>query len=134
MDKERLALIINNIETNLQDADERFSKEESFTNKLLFDAGCMALFQALNRSIDLAEEVLVQKKLEVPAGYSDSFVILEKHKLIDKDTSEGMRKLVKYRNLISHEYYNITPKDVKKILGLITHADTFLDQVRKLIK
>ena len=119
MDKERLAIIIKNIETNLNEIERRFSKEDSFDDKIIFDAGCMSLFQAINRSIDLAEEVIMQKRLEVPAGYGDSFIVLEKNKFIGKDLSEGMQKLVKYRNLLSHEYYNITPKDVKKLLGLI---------------
>ena len=132
MDKERISIIVKNIETNLQDAEDRFASEEAFKNKILFDAGCMVLFQAINRSIDLAEEVIIQKRLEIPAGYGDSFLVLKNHKIIKEDTCEGMQKLVKYRNLISHEYYNITPQDVKKILNIIDHIDSFLDQIRKI--
>ncbi|MBI5228301.1 DUF86 domain-containing protein [Candidatus Micrarchaeota archaeon] len=92
----------------------------------------MALFQVLNRSIDLAEEVILQKRLPFPSHYGDAFVVLKEDKIIDQNTCEKMKKLVTYRNLISHEYYNITPKDVKKILALVENIDIFLDQIRKI--
>ena len=127
-----VAIIIKNIETNLEQVEQRFKNESSFRDKLLFDAGCMALFQVLNRSIDLSEEVILQKHLPFPASYGDSFTVLKDNKIIDQNTCDKMKKLVTYRNLISHEYYNITPKDVKKILAQITIIEIFLDRVRKL--
>ncbi|HIH23190.1 TPA: DUF86 domain-containing protein [Candidatus Micrarchaeota archaeon] len=42
-----------------------------------------------------------------------------------------MKKLVRYRNLISHEYYNISPDDVKKLLRKIHTIDDFLNEAKK---
>lgn len=134
MDKERISSIIASIEKNLVEVEERFKSEETFRNKMAFDAGCMSLFQAINRSIDLAEEMIAAKRLVVPGSYSDSFEILKQAKVISERTSEGMKKMVQYRNVISHEYYNITPKDVKEILKKIHVVDEFLEEIKKSVR
>jgi uncharacterized protein YutE (UPF0331/DUF86 family) len=133
MDKERISAIIASIEKNMNDICERF-KGDNFNDRLKFDAGCMSLFQAINRSIDLAEEMIAIKRLVVPGSYSDSFDILWQAKYIREDVCCEMKKLVQYRNVISHEYYNVNAEDVKKILKKIHVIDDFLEDIKKCVK
>ncbi|HIH23191.1 TPA: DUF86 domain-containing protein [Candidatus Micrarchaeota archaeon] len=83
MDKERIAAIIKGIEQNLTDSEERFKDGEVFNDRIRFDAGCMSVFQSINRSIDLAEELISLFRLQIPGSYNDSFDILKKAKIIN---------------------------------------------------
>lgn len=131
MDKERISIIIKGIEKNLGEVEERLKEKGDFSDKIKFDAGCMSIFHAINRSIDLAEEMIMIKRMAVPGSYFDSFDILKDAKFINESICEEMKKLVRYRNLISHEYYNITPADVKKLLRRIHVIDEFLEAIKK---
>ena len=84
MDKERIAAIIKGIEQNLTEAEERFKDGDAFNDKIKFDAGCMSIFQSINRSIDLAEEIISLLRLQIPGSYNDSFDILKKAKIIKR--------------------------------------------------
>lgn len=132
MNIERIATMLRMIEKNLNQARERFESKEAMTDQLRFDAGCMAVFQAINRSLDLADEIIAGKRLQIPGSYSDSFEILMKEKLISKETASGMKELIRYRNLISHEYYELKPEDIKKLLKKLHHLDNFLGEVKKI--
>ena len=136
MDDERIASILKSIEKNLDDVDARFKdgKVPTESDKVLFDAGCMSLFQALNRSIDLADEVIASKRLGVPGSYSDSFNILKDARVISENICNEMKKLVIYRNLISHEYYNLSPEDVKKVMKKLSVVHDFLEDIKRAVR
>lgn len=91
MDKERIAAIIKGIEQNLTDSEERFKDGEVFNDRIRFDAGCMSVFQSINRSIDLAEELISLFRLQIPGSYNDSFDILKKAKIIKESTCEEIK-------------------------------------------
>ncbi len=131
MTVERISIILRMIEKNLKQARERFQNKEAMADELKFDAGCMAVFQAINRALDLADEIIAEKRFQIPGSYSDSFEILKKERLISQETASGMAELIRYRNLISHEYYEISPEDVKRLLKKLRYLDNFLEEVKK---
>ncbi|MCD6547346.1 MAG: DUF86 domain-containing protein [Nanoarchaeota archaeon] len=107
---------------------------ENLDDKKIFDALSMNCFQTVNSLIDLAELIVSKKLLGFPANYSELFELLHKGKIITKDELKAFKKLIKYRNLIAHEYYQITKKEIYNMVSLFTHIERLLKKASKLIK
>jgi len=103
-------------------------------DKIKFNAAAMSIFQAINRSIDLADEIIVECKLTTPFGYKETFEILLKEKIIDETLSKKMTDLVYYRNLISHEYYQITKKDIEKLKSMSKYIRDFVRVMKEFVQ
>jgi len=132
-DKARIATISNGLLDHVRKFEE-IMKEDKLDDELIFDAASMNIFQAVNRSIDLADEMIIECKLTIPSKYGDSFEVLQKAKIIDDTLSKTMIELVYYRNLISHEYYEITKKDLKKIRTMSDHVREFVKKISDYIQ
>ncbi|MBI2079770.1 DUF86 domain-containing protein [Candidatus Micrarchaeota archaeon] len=106
IDKEQIAVMIRDTERYLSDLEElEVSKHSDLLEKKKYYASSMVIFAILNRSIDIANEVIAGSKIQIPGSYWDSFYLLGKAKIISEKTAEKMKNLVKYRNVIAHEYY-----------------------------
>jgi uncharacterized protein YutE (UPF0331/DUF86 family) len=95
----------------------------------------MILFSILNRTLDLGEEIVRGKKLGMPGTYQGIFQILEREKIISTQLSHELEYLAKQRNVLAHEYFDISPKSIFliskkmeivkefiKIIYLLTHS------------
>lgn len=128
----RLASIISRIERHGTKAKE-LSKQD-LSDYLVFNSLAMECFQAVNSAIDLAELIVSEKNLGFPSNYREIFELLHEAKLIDKKTLDDIKRLVFLRNLISHEYYTITQKELKEMANLLGCLDKLIESAKKIIK
>ncbi len=134
-DIERIGKIISDIEKYFRDLEEiDIKKIDDLTNKKNFYALSMVLFFILNRTIDLGNEIVMANNLGVPSTYKDIFRLLAKNKLIDEPSERELSHLVFYRNLLSHEYYGLTEKDVFDVSKRMGVVAQFVEKAKNIVK
>ncbi len=67
----------------------------------------------------------------MPAIYKDMFYLLYRNKIISRATYENMRKLIYFRNLISHRYHRITAGELYEMLGLLKIVEKFTEACKE---
>jgi Uncharacterized conserved protein len=92
------------------------------------------MFSILNRTIDLGEEIVMANNLGMPSTYKEIFRLLVKNKLIDANLGEGLSNLVFYRNLLSHEYYELSEKDVFDVSEKINIVKILAERTKELLR
>ncbi len=134
-DVERIGKIISDIGKYLRDLEELDIKEaKDLTDRRNFYAISMVLFSILNRTIDLGEEMVMANNLGMPSTYKEIFRLLVKNKLIDANLGEGLSNLVFYRNLLSHEYYELSEKDVFDVSEKINIVKKLAERTKELLR
>ena len=134
MDKERIALIINDLEVYFKKLGDMKIKSEKDLDDMKFYASSMLIFSIINRTLDLASEIVTSKNLGFPMEYKELFVFLKKDKIIDKDKEEKLKDLVILRNKISHRYGIIKNKDILEAIKKIEIVKDFIKDIIKEIK
>ncbi len=81
------------------------------------------LQRAVQACIDLANVILAKEGLGLPNSYRQSFEILLKHQVIDDELAKKMVAMVGFRNISVHDYEQIKPEIVHKIVS--THLVDF---------
>lgn len=56
--------------------------------------------------------------------------MLYRHSLIDRETLESSKRLIFLRNLIAHEYYRITERELLEMVELIEKMEKFAKNVK----
>ncbi len=120
----RASSIIARIENHRSKSKDLSSKDLS--DYLVFNSLAMECFQAANSAIDLAELIVAEKNLGFPSKYKEIFEMLNQARLISKKALDSMKRLVFLRNLISHEYYTITQKELKEMASLLGSLDELI--------
>lgn len=134
-DIERVSKIISDIERYRRDLKElNISNVEDLEDKRNLYSLSMILFSIINRTIDLADEIVVANNLGMPSTYREIFKLLEKNGYIDPGLMEKLSNLVFYRNLLSHEYFDMTEKDVFDVMGKIDTVGQFVGIVKDIVK
>jgi len=134
-DVERIGKIISDIEKYLRDLEELDIKEaKDLADRRNYYAISMVLFSILNRAIDLGEEIVMANNLGMPSTYKEIFRLLVKNKLIDANLGEGLSNLVFYRNLLSHEYYELSEKDVFDVSEKIDIVKKLAERTKELLR
>ena len=64
----------------------------------------MLILGIMNRSIDLAGEILVKNDIPMPSSYNKCFSPLSKEGLLDKNITLEMERLIGKRGLFAHHY------------------------------
>ena len=70
----------------------------------------------------------------MPSTYRETFKLLARNGYIDATLMEKMSKLVSYRNLLAHEYYDVTEKDLFDLQKNIGMVRQFVDIVKDIVK
>lgn len=60
--------------------------------------------------IDVANYLLARLRLELPEEEENLFLTLAKSKIIDPELAEKMKGLVRFRNILVHEYLGVNPE------------------------
>jgi uncharacterized protein YutE (UPF0331/DUF86 family) len=81
------------------------------------------LQRAIQACIDLANIILAKEGLGLPNSYRQSFEILSRHQVIDGNLAGKMVAMVGFRNISVHDYEQIKPEIVQKIVS--THLVDF---------
>lgn len=125
----RQAVIISRAEQHIQKATEL--AKQDLSNELVFNALGMNCFQAVNSLIELGETIISEKKLGFPGSYGEIFELLYKAKLINEQELKNIKKLIFFRNLISHEYYTITQKELKEMARILNSLTGMIEDIKK---
>ncbi|PHP45142.1 hypothetical protein B6V01_005485 [Methanosarcinales archaeon ex4572_44] len=134
-DVERIGKIINDIGRYFRDLEElNVTRVEDLEDRKNFYAISMVLFSILNRSIDLGDEIVMANNLGMPSTYKEIFKLLTKNKFISKDMGEELSNLVFYRNLLSHEYHDLTEEDVFETFKKISIIKKFVERIKDILK
>jgi uncharacterized protein YutE (UPF0331/DUF86 family) len=66
--------------------------------------------------LDIANHIIADGKMRLPAGYADIFRVLMENRVIDRRLWGRMEKMAKFRNVVVHQYEKIDPAIVVSIL------------------
>lgn len=81
--------------------------------------------------IDIGNYIISRQKLEIPDLETNVFVILAKNKIITNDLADRIKGMVKFRNILVHDYIDI---DQEKVYFIITkRLNDFNDFSRAII-
>ena len=127
MNRERITIIIADIEKYLRELEELNIKTiEDLKERKNFYSASMLLLTIFKRVIDLGQELVLRKKLGMPATYSEIFAFLRKGNIINNKLFSELREIVRLRNRLSHEYFAFTEKDVFEGLKKIKIVKQFI--------
>jgi uncharacterized protein YutE (UPF0331/DUF86 family) len=74
------------------------------TSYNLQDAAILNVVRACDTAIDLANMVIRSRKLGVPNESRDAFATLAREEIIAPALSDGLKRMVGFRNLAVHQY------------------------------
>lgn len=131
-DIERITRIMADIERYSNDLEKLEIKSADMSNEKFYSLS-MLLFALLNRAIDLGNELIKANGLGMPISYKEVFVILGKNKMISRELEVSLVRLSGLRNVLSHEYYDVTKERVFEAYKIIGAVMEFSKAVKKLL-
>jgi len=75
-----------------------------------------AMLVSIQSSIDIANHIIVQKKLRKPSTYRETFDILAEAGVIPLKMADGLSDLAAFRNMLVHVYWRLDMDTVYDIL------------------
>lgn len=130
-DAERMANAVSDIKRYMDELEKyKIKNTQDLSDSKTFFATSMVAFQLINRVFDICDDVINSKNLGVPSTYKNIFWLLEKGKVISAATKEKVWAVMKYRNILAHEYGEISDKDLLFIIQNIDTIKSFVKQLR----
>ncbi|MGC8977243.1 MAG: type VII toxin-antitoxin system HepT family RNase toxin [Candidatus Ratteibacteria bacterium] len=93
------------------------------------DSACRNFQISVEICVDIGSFILSEKKLPVPDIYSKVIEELKKIKIIEEDVENELKKLIRFRNIIVHEYLYIDFEKVYKNFSLIGVFEKFAKRI-----
>lgn len=119
--KESIERCIKQIRAYYESPSETDFKKDFFKQ----DAIAINLQRACEQCIDLANHAIKSRKLGLPKGSKESFLLLSENKIIPKVLSTNMEKMVGFRNTLVYQYQQL---DTDLMMDVIeNHLDDLLD-------
>ena len=117
---ENEAVIINKYDS-IQRCIKRIEEEyegniENLYDYKKLDSIVLNLQRACEIAIDIAMYIISNRKLGVPQTKKEAFMKLEENKLISKEVSMNMQKMIGFRNIAIHEYKQIDEEILADII------------------
>jgi uncharacterized protein YutE (UPF0331/DUF86 family) len=114
-------IIINKIQSIqhcVERAREEYSQAENNfkDNFTAQDAAVMNIIRACEQAIDLANHVIKNSKMGIPDSSAASFELIQKKGIISSLLSEKLIKMVRFRNIVIHQYENMDMEIVKSVI------------------
>lgn len=75
-----------------------------------------SLHLAIEVCLDLADHLIADRRLRVPATQAETFEILRDAKLLDSLLATSLIQMAKFRNILVHDYARIDPDQILRIL------------------
>lgn len=133
-DLEKMNKVCNDIVRYFRDLDNIGFNEKNINDSEKFYAASMVMFGIINRTINLAEEILVKNDLPMPSNYHECFPSLAKAGFVNKEIATKLENLTKKRGVFAHYYFDVTPKDVLKLSKEIYIVKDFVKTIEKIIE
>jgi uncharacterized protein YutE (UPF0331/DUF86 family) len=130
---EKILKIIGNLEKYFNDLKELNVKSAESLTKEKFYSLSMILFAILNRAIDLGEEIVRENKMGIASSYKEIFQILNRNGVISNEVAKQMEYLVSMRNVLAHEYFDVTEKSIYEISKKINSVELLTEQIKTFI-
>lgn len=89
------------------------------------DAIVVNLQRACEQCIDMANHVILLKKLGLPSTSAESFTLLRRADIIDAELEKKLIGMVGFRNIVTHQYRDIDYKQVEAVVK--NHADDLIE-------
>lgn len=89
---------------------------ENLRNYTKQDSIILNIQRACKASIDLAMNVISEKKLGIPQNSRDAFEFLFHNNIIDEELSGNLKSMVGFRNIAVHDYQTVNLNIVKEII------------------
>jgi uncharacterized protein YutE (UPF0331/DUF86 family) len=74
------------------------------------------LQMAIEVCLDIATHIIADRRLRVPATYSEAFEVLGEAGLLEPTHRDALMRMSRFRNLLVHEYARLDPAMVVRIL------------------
>jgi len=134
-DREQVTKIVADIERYTKDLEELgISRRDDLEDRRNLYALSMLLFSIINRTIDLADEVVITNRLGMPSSYGEIFSLLSRKGFIDHELGEQMAALIFYRNMIAHQYDDLTDDDLYALFERLGTITRFVDRMKEIIR
>jgi uncharacterized protein YutE (UPF0331/DUF86 family) len=134
-DREQVSKIVSDIERYTTDLRELgITSREDLEDRRTLYALSMLLFTIINRALDLADEVIITNRLGMPQSYKEIFDILRRRRFIDRELAEEMAALVFYRNMIAHQYDDLTDDDLWSLFQRLDTTLLFVERMKEIIR
>lgn len=99
----RIVVVYDNDVVNLKDK----TKQESVILNLL---------RASESSIDLSMHIVAENRLGIPQSSGDALELLKGNNILQEDLIEKMKALINFRNMVLHDYENISIILIQEII------------------
>lgn len=70
----------------------------------------------IENCVDIASHIISDRKYRIPKSYADTFSILHKEGILEKEIFDTMEKMAKFRNIVVHHYDKVDAVIVVNIL------------------
>jgi uncharacterized protein YutE (UPF0331/DUF86 family) len=111
--------ILINKKTSIERCIKRIQEdfqEDFLTNYTKQDSVILNIERACQAAIDMGNRLIKIKNLGLPQSNRDTFVKLEKDKLISIELSKKMQAMVGFRNIAVHDYSSVNIEVVANIV------------------
>ena len=98
---------------------KNIKKELFLRNKDAQDIVLHNLQTAIQGCIDIASHIISDEQWQIPGNVTGLFDVLKERKVINAKTSEILRKMAGFRNIIVHEYEDI---DFEKVYDIFKNC------------
>lgn len=119
--KEQLVKLIEMHLARARRAHKRFSSSATTTN---FNDLAMECFQTVNYAIALMERTVEEVRGGSAMTYSELVDALEKLAVLRHADAEKLRRLMRLRNVIAHEYFTISTEELRNMYQLLPSVRT----------
>jgi uncharacterized protein YutE (UPF0331/DUF86 family) len=86
--------------------------------------------RAIMACVDIGARVISSRRLSPASNYTEIFARLMEHGVVGPELTEAMKDFVRFRNILSHEYFQISPDKVHEKLA--TRLKDFVDYAKAL--
>ena len=130
----RLPSILSDLDRYFKELESyKIISEDQLKDSKTFFATSMLSFQTFNVIFDLCDQVISFKDLGIPSTYKDTFWTLERGNIISSSTRQKIWDIIKYRNVLAHEYGAITEKELFFIIQNLDTLKKFVQQMKKIL-
>jgi uncharacterized protein YutE (UPF0331/DUF86 family) len=85
--------------------------------------------------VDISHHILADRKWRIPTSYADTFSVLFEQGLVEKKLCETLQDMVKFRNILVHNYEKVDPEIVTGLLkNNLNDFLLFRDAILKIIQ
>lgn len=93
------------------------------------------LIVAIQGCIDICNHIVAKKGGRAPQDYGDCFRLMAELGILEKDISDRLVQMTKFRNLLIHLYWEVDDERVYQILNKnLGDIDQFLDAIGSFLK